>query len=338
MSVNRISQLSDLPPAWLALLFQHVACGPRGLANAAALGQSCKFLHNLSEGPAVTYSNIIVAAVISSPDHPAWQWLAKRVGRVAGLNMELRFEDDEGTQTGDQLSGWIQPLQTLSGIPGVQLRVEWVGSIARVDHPCMSQWLRQHGHLISHLTMEVEISNARLKLRDFSQAAAACRSIDLTIKHLSDHFEVLDLSDHAAVAGSLHHLTCQPIEWEDGSLRGTSTLKLMSQLTALNCNRDDLGREDPWGILAMLTSLQRLHLQVGASGDPSPLSALSGLTYLSLESLKPEVDDLTPFTFSSLQSLSTLQQLEELHLGEHACAFTSLHGLLQISSMSRCQV
>jgi hypothetical protein len=111
----------ELPRAWLALLFQHVASGPWGLANAAALAQTCKFLHNLSKGSAVMYSDLSLTAAISSPDHPIWQWLENRSGRIAGLNLNINASMYQvNTQ---QVSEWLQRLQTLSGIPGVQLRV-----------------------------------------------------------------------------------------------------------------------------------------------------------------------------------------------------------------------
>jgi hypothetical protein len=144
MSAQLSSQLLDCPPAWLALLFQHVASGPGGLANSAALSQTCKALHGLSQGPAVSYSNLSLAAAISSPDHPSWQWLAKRSGRIAGLSLELRLgvpndgNDDDGTEDADQLIVWTQPLQTLSSIPGVQLRVEWAGSNGWKEPPLHS--------------------------------------------------------------------------------------------------------------------------------------------------------------------------------------------------------
>jgi hypothetical protein len=107
MSVPLTSQLSALPPAWLALLFRHVASGPGGLANAAGLSQTCKFLHSLSEDPAVTYSNIVLAAAISSPVHPIWQWLARRLGRIADLSLVL--EAAPVTIAG-QVPAWVQPL------------------------------------------------------------------------------------------------------------------------------------------------------------------------------------------------------------------------------------
>jgi hypothetical protein len=74
-------------------------------------------------------------------------------------------------------------------------------------------------------------------------------------------------------------------------------------------------------------------LTVKACGDPSPLSALTGLSFLLLRSCELEAEDQTPFGFSSLQPLSTLQQLEELHLGINACAATSLHGLAGLSTL-----
>jgi hypothetical protein len=72
----------------------------------------------------VTYNNLFVAAAISSPGRTLWKWLAKRSGRINGMSLKLHVGQNDG-----HLSGWIQPLQTLSGIPGVQLRLEWVDSI-----------------------------------------------------------------------------------------------------------------------------------------------------------------------------------------------------------------
>jgi hypothetical protein len=323
-----------LPPAWLALLFEHVACGPGGLASAAAaFSQTCKFINSLSGDPAVTYSNLVLEVVISSPDHPAWQWLAKRCGRIAGLSLKLRLEvlgDDDGTEYARHLLGWIQPLQILSGIRGIQLSVECVGDIFDSDHPCIIRCIKQHGHLISHLTVVIHVSEERLKLRDFSEAAAACKSIDLTIWHYPS--KLVNLADLEPVAGSLHRLNCTPrIMWR-GSIRGVVAFNSMSHLTALHLGNEDFGDEEPWGLLAKLSNLQDLSLDVSARGDPSPLSELRRLTYLHLNSLRgPGPDPPAPFGLSSLQPLSTLQQLEELRLGEHACAATSLQGLAELN-------
>jgi hypothetical protein len=344
MSDHVTSPVLELPPALLALLFQHVASGPGGLASAAALSQTCKLLHRLSEGSAVIYRNVVVAAGISSPANPVWQWLAKRVGRIAGLSLQLcvRVNGDDDAKGADQLPEWLPPLQTLSGISGVQLRVEWVDVVARADHPCITQWLKQHGQLIRHLTVEVLIKEDMLKLKDFSEAAAPCRSIDLTVNHSSS--QVIDLADLCHVAASLQRLTCHPTgDWGPlpnlGILRGASVLGSMSQITALHLDREDICREDLtdqecWGLLAKLTSLQELRLHIGGSGDPSPLSALTGLSSLHLQSIVGLLaDNQPPFSFSSLQPLSTLQKLEELHLDGHACGATSLHGLEGLNNL-----
>jgi hypothetical protein len=232
----------------------------------------------------------------------------------------------------------MQPLQTLSGIPDVQLRVKWVDEIDDRDHPLFTQWLRQHRQLISHLTADVEVSDGTLTLREFSEAAAACRSVDLEIRH--DHEDVVDLSELDAVAGSLRRFKCEI--WsspaEASTLRGTSALKSMSQLTSLHFRNEDLGSEGPWGSLAELRGLQRLSLAVAATGDPSPLSALTGLTYLDLKSLGLAAHGQAPFSFSSLQPLSTLQELQKLHLRGRACAVTSLQGLAGLSSLKLLEV
>jgi hypothetical protein len=268
-------------------------------------------LHSLFEGPAVTYSNLILAAVISSPDHPAWQWLAKRNGHIDGLSLKLCVG-----QNGDQLSGWMQPLQTLSSIPSVQLRVEWVGSIDELDHPFISQWLRQYAQIISHLTIEVDVSEDRLKLRDFSEAAAPCSSLDLTV---STYFfnQVVDLADLAPVAASLQRLHCQSRTGQHDCFNGAQAFTSMSHLTALRLELVDFQTEELWSVLANLTSLQDLSFIGSATGDPSPLSALTRLSSLYLHSYQPE-EDQAPFSFSSLQPLSTLQQLERLDLCGHA--------------------
>jgi hypothetical protein len=257
-----------------------------------------------------------------------WQWLARRSGRIAGLSLELRLEvhSDDATET----PHWVQPLQTLSGIPGVQLDVTWDGSIVNLDQPCVALWLKQHGHLISHLTVEVDISEDRLKLRQFSEAAAPCKSIDLTLRH--DH-QVVDLADIDPVAGALHHLSCHSGHYQHGSLMDASAFKNMTQLVALCLDFENFRGEEPFVSLASATSLQQLHLTVGAIGDPSPLSALTGLSFLKISSFRVEEDDEAPFNFSSLQALSTLQQLEVLDLGADAFAATSLQGLAGLSNL-----
>jgi Leucine-rich repeat (LRR) protein len=200
-----------------------------------------------------------------------------------------------------------------------------------LDHPCVAQWLKQHGQLISHLTVRLDGSQDELNLSKLSQATAACRSIDLEVCH--NEYQELDLADLGPVAGSLRCLGFGPIHEVGGSIRGASTFESMSQITSLKLLGEDLVDEEPWGSLASLTSLQQLHLEVTASGDPSPLSALTKLSSLQLQSIPFEAEDQNPFSFSSLQPLSTLRQLEVLQLWGHACAAMSLHGLAGLSNL-----
>jgi Leucine-rich repeat (LRR) protein len=106
----------------------------------------------------------------------------------------------------------------------------------------------------------------------------------------------------------------------------------------LDVNYAITGSEEPWEVLAKLTSLQQLSLRLNASGDPSSLSALTGLSCLSLQSFALGADGPAPFSFSSLQPLSTLQQLEVLHLGYYASAATSLQGLAGLSNLKRLEL
>jgi hypothetical protein len=176
----------------------------------------------------------------------------------------------------------MQTLQTLSSIPIVQLSLEWVGIIADGDHPCMDQWLKQHAQLISHITVDIHVSEERLTLMDFSEAAVPCRSVDLSFSQSND--QPVNLAGLAPVAELLQSLKCQPNTGEHAILQGICVFNNTSQLTSLHLQYVDFGSEDPWGLLAKLTNLQQLDLSVGASGDPSPLSALTGLSYLDLES------------------------------------------------------
>jgi Leucine-rich repeat (LRR) protein len=286
----------------------------------------------------VTYSNLSLAAAISSPDHRAWQWLAKRSGRIAGLSLKLRLGLPNAAVDADQLPDWMQPLQTLSGIPCVQLKIDLVSRTVNLDHPCIAQWLKQHGPLISHVDLETNVGESWQIRRDFSKAVSApSRSIDLTVLAPAD--QVFDLADLAPVAHSLCSLTCAPSEYDFGTLKGASAINSMSQLTALRIGDEDLESEEPWGSLANLTGLQHLHLDVQASGDPSPLSALTRLTNLNIRSTGwLEAGDRVPFRFTRLQPLSTLRQLKSLRLGGHACAATSLQGLAELSNLKQLEV
>ena len=90
-------------------------------------------------------------------------------------------------------------------------------------------------------------------------------------------------------------------------------------------------KQIPWSSLAALTGLRHLNccFREAGHGDPSPLSALTGLTSLRLASMGSR----NPFTVSSLQPLSTLQQLEVLKLEHDTCTATSLQGLAGLSRL-----
>jgi Leucine-rich repeat (LRR) protein len=112
----------------------------------------------------------------------------------------------------------------------------------------------------------------------------------------------------------------------------------MTQLVALHLFVEDFGGQEPFTSLASATSLQQLDLTVGAIGDPSPLSALTGLSSLKISSFQVEDDDETPFNLSSLQPLSTMQQLEVLDLGAAAFTATSLQGLAGLSNLKNLDI
>jgi hypothetical protein len=235
-----------------------------------------------------------------------------------------------------KLLEWTLPLQTLFGIPSVQLEVEWEGSIADRDHLCLNQWLRQHGKSINHLTVQVYISEDRLNLREFAEAAAGCRSINLSISQPTyfsdDEEEAIDLAELTPLVSSLECLTCDPDYF--GILRGLSALSSLQHLTSLSLLNADLVDEEPWDHLSQLTSLRQLSLEMRVTGDPSPLSALTRLSSLCLESKGPRHDHAVDrFGFSSLQPLSTLQQLQTLELHSYACTATSLQGLAGLGSL-----
>jgi hypothetical protein len=322
----------DLPSASLALVIQKTASGPGGLASAAALCQTCKSLHSQCEGPAVTYCNLNVPGTISSPAHQVWQWLAKRSGRVAGLILNLKLEG-EYAEHEESLLQWTQQLKTLSGIPGVQMTVEWEHGYYDQDYSKAHQWLRANGQSIKHLTVDVYVNEDKLKLRRFVEAAAHCRSIGLSIE--SHHLEV-NLADLAPLAGSLDYVICDcGFDMDPGRLSSLSVLTI-HQLTSLCLECVDFTNEQPWSQLAKLTTLNQLSLQVCASGDPSPLSALTRLSSLRIYSPVGILAD--PFSFSSLQPLSTLQHLETLELHWDTCTATSLHGLAGLCKLTELKI
>ena len=333
-SMERPSNVLELPITWLASLFQHVASGPGGLDNAAALSQTCKPFHDMSESSAVTYCNLHAPDYIDSPEHPFWQWLAKQKGLVAGLKVGVvlvgpgRQEEVKAEQP-----AWERVLQTLSSIPDLHLTVRWVhGRVSSWEHPYLSQWLEQYGHLIGQLDARVNINTEGLQARAFCAAAASCRSMRL---HAVVSVESLDLSRFAPISTSLIDLDMSGADKDNGLSLGSLTC--FTQLTSLSLCYLKLTNQDLWTPLAALRGLTHLSLEVTASGDPSPLSALTGLCSLCLQSYTSLEDGAVPFSFSSLQPLSTMQQLEVLNLKD-CWEGTSFEGLAGLSKLTEFMV
>ena len=319
------SPILELPSTWIAHLIQHVASGTGGLASAAALSQTCKSLYALSESSAVTYLNIHVDSPMESLDHPFFRWLAKRRSRVAGLTAELRLRTVGGPGPEPE------QLQVMFGIPRLHLSLLCDGEISTPNDPFITKVLRPHGHLIDHLSSLVYISEEGLTLQDFSKAAAPCRSVDLKV---CDSREVpLNMGALDPVAGSLARLHLKDVSGLSRESQNVSSLSLLSQLTSLRLEHFEFRSEEPWIYLVGLTNLKQLSLRVAASGDPSLLSALTGLSFLELRSHAALGGVLTRYTLSSLQPLSTMQQLVQLVLESKSCSATSLQGLAELSSL-----
>ena len=265
--------------------------------------------------------------------------VAKRHSRVAGLTAEVRLLTVGGPEAEPE------QLQMMFGIPGLCLTLRCDGVLPSPDGPFMTNVLRPRGHLIDQLI--IRINGDGLKLQEFCEAAAPCRSLDLAVGGSSE--EPLNMAALHPVARSLVRLnlerTTSSIQREFESV---SSLSLLSHLTSLSLDGFDFRAEEPWIHLVGLTDLKQLSLGVAASGDPSSLSALTGLSSLALSSCEQEVQGGLvhggfhlgglvhggPCTFSSLQPLSTLQQLVELELVYNACnALTSLHGLAELSRL-----
>ena len=316
------TNILELPSTWLVNLVQYVASGAGGMAHAAALSQTCKSFHALSDNPAVEYRNLRLDTPMHSLGHTFFRWLAKRQGRVAGLTADLRL------LTVEKRKNKQEQLRLLFSTPGLHLTLRYDAELVALDAPFITKVLRPHGHLIDHLISVVYFQGDGLLLQGFCEAAAPCRSLDLTVWSSAE--EPLNMGALSPVAGSLAQLsfTCNSPLYS-GELASVSSLSLLSQLTSLSLDGFELGAQEPWIHMERLRNLKQLSLRVAASGDPSHLSALTGLSYLQLRSHTPALQGglLTPFAFSSLQPLSTIQQLKELLLFGEACHATSLHGL-----------
>ena len=330
--------LLELPKTWLLDLVQHVASGPDGLASAAALSQTCKPIHDLSESSAVTYRNVFVNNTIDSSEHPAWKWLAKRRGRVSGLVLKVVVSScgDEvvynlGGQQGEQPADWEGAWQSLAAVQDLQLTLSF-GSLGLAE-PDACQWLKQHSYLLVNFSTRVLVDSEELTLNSLSEALAPCKALDLNLTHGS--LDDIDISSLVAVNSCLVKLKMDGYFVDNAgfaNMRGVTTIACLTKLTWLTLMSYSCTSEELWPSLAALSSLKDLQLSVIAYGDPSPLSALTGLTSLYIDSTDRVVNELNS-SFSSLQPLSTMQQLVTLYLISAACSATSLHGLAGLSSL-----
>ena len=331
-------ELLDLPKWWLAHLVQHVASGPGGLVSAARLSQACKLFRDLSKDSAVTYRNLHVDRPLFSLHPLFWSWLEEKHERVAGFTAEVplpllqNFCCNPSNATVAVPEHKAKQLRVLFNIPDLRLTLRSDHEISNSDDTLMTKVLGPHGHLIGHLS--VRINGDMLRLQDFCEAATRCRSLDLTVVSRVLSHELVNLSDLHPVAGSLVQFCWKDAAlgaWYPRSLEGVNSLSLLSQLTSLSLDNIDFRDEEPWIHLAALTNLKQLSLRGAALGDPSALSALTGLSSLKIHS--SQVGYLLPCTFTSLQPLSTMHQLKELALLDQACSATCLHGLSGLSSL-----
>ena len=180
----------------------------------------------------------------------------------------------------------------------------------------------------------------QLTLEEFCTAAAACKVVEVGVSFGSrGDQDVFNIGGFAALAHNLVQLSLSNEGYEDDimealRLTGFSSLTSLSHLTRLWLEGVDLTEQEPWTVLSALGSLKELFLLGEVSGDPSSLTALTGLSSLSLHS-HDLLEGVLPSTLSSLQPLSALQQLEELELVGYSCSATSLEGLGGLSRLTK---
>ena len=302
MAAKQPLSFADLPSAWLLHLYQHIIATPGGLASAAALSQTCSSLHAL-ESSSVPYCNIELEQPISSSDSSFWPWLAKRKGSVAGLTLSV----DEGNAVTS--NKWEEPFKLLATIPDVRLKLV----------------VSEYGYDLQTAAPEA------WKVKDFATAATPCKSLSLSVVNYAEW--PLNIGFLTGVGHSLVSLSIGR-RGMGGHFLTTST-EIFSCLTVLTELKliDQFLCVEPWEHIATLVNLKDLSLDMTARGDPSPLSALTRLRRLHLESVEiEEALNGSPFRFSSLQPLSGMQQLEELCLS-CCCEVTSLQGLSGLSRL-----
>jgi hypothetical protein len=136
-------------------------------------------------------------------------------------------------------------------------------------------------------------------------ALPVCKSLELSIPSQD---LISNISSLAGLGGSLERLSVWGKDTRVEGLSALTSLSCLSKLEIWNLCWGDT--ECPWRTLASLVSLQKLTLgNFVAFGDPSALSALTGL--ISLEVSRDPGRDVG-YAFSTLQPLRTLQALEDL--------------------------
>ena len=254
--------LLQLPEVGLACVFKHVAAGPGGLSSgAAAFSQTCKKLYKLSHQPIVTYCNLHVGKPITYSKHPVWPWLAARCERVDGLRIRI---DLLYTSSIHSCPMWHSHLQILAKIANLQLTVSVPpgGMDLTDDHPFVHLWLRQHGHLISHLKIGAcfgdgsGIGSDLMTLPQLVQILAPCKSLDLALdSYTESSVKICSLAD---VRDSLLCLSLQAKNVRQ-PLRGLTTFACLSRLTELSLSQYHTG-EDLWHPLAAVLASRGLPL------------------------------------------------------------------------------
>ena len=283
--------------------------------------------------------------LIESTDHPVWDWLAQREGKISGLTLTVApytVPDDlyEEVVYVDELrhQAWERPLQILSAIPGLQLTVQTPTPLDR-EHPFVTLWLMEHSHLIGVLTGFLFWAPSRpdlLSLEDFCSVAGQCSLIKLRLRH-GDRILPLNLSSLTSLSNSLVELTVNAEVFSRQPpcrLEAVSALRSLSRLTGLGLISYDLRDEGQWmEDVAALSNLRALSLLVAAADDAPPVTE----TFTALTKLELGNYGDCHYGVSSLQPLSALQQLEVLGVRYDACGsrvgLRSLEGLTALRAL-----
>ena len=321
------TNILELPDVLLAHLLQHMASGDEGLASAAALSLTCKSLSTLLDNSDVIYRSIHVHKPINSLDHPFWQWLAKRHGRVAGLTATLLLRT-ESSQPAKAQQPWLC-LAQLTNLKQLSLEVAASGDL-------------------SSLSALTGLSSPHL--HSASVGVGSCSFISLHPLSTLLQLEELVLSDEACSATSLHGLAelsrLKALRLDApmlGTLEGFSTG--LTSLVITNA----LGLASLAGI-EHLQGLQELSMHSSGVTSLHPLAGLDNLHKLliggritSLAGLEgnmcTSLHSLTLERCSRLRQLSGIERLTALQQLEiKSCGVTSLQPVGLVGGLRKLHV